>query len=137
MEPLLVLLVDDDLRWCEATAETLREHGYRVETAHTGLDALEFIERQLPDAIILDIQLPDISGLDVLDRMRSRGLSVPTVVISAEDTALIMSRALDAGASAILRKPTGMEWLLKALAHLTARKSCSECSSTPRRNTLQ
>lgn len=132
MEPLLVLVVDDDLSWCEATAEGLREHGYRVETVHTGSEAIEYLQHHLPDALVLDIQLPDISGLDVLDQLRIRGVRVPTVVVSAQDTAFIIDRAMQLGARAILRKPTALDYVLEALTRIIGRRpGCTNCSPAP------
>lgn len=119
MEPLLVLVVDDDVSWCHSVAEALREAGYRVEMAHTGAEAIGLTEREAPAALVLDVQLPDMSGLDVLQQLRQSGHLVPTVVVSAIDTASIMDQAMQAGARAILRKPTSLEFLLAALVRLT------------------
>jgi two-component system KDP operon response regulator KdpE len=106
-----LLVVDDEAPFLRALAISLRAHGYDVVTAATGSDALEEAARSHPDAVVLDLGLPDIDGLEVLAGLRGWTM-VPVVVLSArQDDAMIVA-ALDAGADDYVTKPFSMNELL-------------------------
>lgn len=65
-----ILLVEDDPRWAELTSAQLKRHGYEVEVAMTGAQAITFASRRPPDLVLLDFELPDMDGLDVLDAFK-------------------------------------------------------------------
>jgi two-component system, OmpR family, KDP operon response regulator KdpE len=106
----LVLLVEDDETTRRAVARHLAGHGYRVEEQADGEGALAAWERARPDLILLDLGLPGIDGLTVVQRVR-RDATTPIIVISARDQELDKVAALDAGADDFLTKPFGMHEL--------------------------
>lgn len=113
-----IVLIDDDPSWAEAAAELLHNAGFEVETAHDGQAGLELLEQSSPLLVILDVHLPRLGGLDVLHELRCQGCCVPVLMISGEDQADLMARALAAGASAFLRKPVNAVLLLRAVRQL-------------------
>jgi len=112
--PSRVLVVDDELPMLRALGANLRARGYLVEVAQSGEEALELAAGQLPDAVILDLGLPDISGIEVIDGLRG-WTRVPIIVLSARDSEQDKVTALDAGADDYVTKPFGMNELLARL----------------------
>jgi two-component system KDP operon response regulator KdpE len=109
-----VLVVDDDAGLARALAINLRAHGWTVTVAHTGAEALDAAAAAHPDVIVLDLGLPDISGLDVLAGIRGWS-KVPIVVLSARQLNEDKVDALDAGADDYVTKPFAMNELLARL----------------------
>jgi two-component system KDP operon response regulator KdpE len=106
-----VLVVDDEPNIIATMAALLRAQGYEVLPAMTARAALETVEREKPDLLILDLGLPDIDGVEVCRRVRQAS-SVPIVVLSARGAEGDKVRALDAGADDYVTKPFGSEELL-------------------------
>jgi two-component system KDP operon response regulator KdpE len=106
-----VLVVDDEPGILRAVQTNLGRHDYRVDTAATGVDALESYNRVRPDLVLLDLSLPDMDGLDVLQAIRERA-STPVVVLSARETERDKVTALDLGADDYVTKPFGVNELL-------------------------
>jgi two-component system, OmpR family, KDP operon response regulator KdpE len=109
-----VLVVDDQLPLLRTLGENLSSRGYAVEYATTGGQALERTELAPADAVILDLGLPDISGMEVLARLRG-WTSVPVIVLSARTAEIQKVAALDAGANDYVTKPFGMDELMARL----------------------
>ena len=109
--PLRILVVDDEPNILATLAPLLRSRGYDVNTAMSGHAALESVERDNPDLIVLDLGLPDMDGVDVTRLVRD-GRSTPIVVLSARGAEGDKVRALDAGADDYVTKPFGAEELL-------------------------
>jgi two-component system KDP operon response regulator KdpE len=106
-----ILIVDDEPNIIGAVAPLLRARGYDVLTAMSGRAALETVDRDKPDLIVLDLGLPDIDGVEVCRRVRET-LSVPILVLSARAGERDKVSALDAGADDYVTKPFGAEELL-------------------------
>jgi two-component system KDP operon response regulator KdpE len=109
-----VLAVDDEPPILRALAANLRARGYEVDLATTGEAALELAVRHVPDAVILDLGLPGISGLEVIQGLRG-WTAVPILILSARDAQSDKVAALDAGADDYVTKPFGMDELLARL----------------------
>jgi two-component system KDP operon response regulator KdpE len=109
--PLKVLVVDDEPPIRKLLRMGLGSQGYEVLEASNGKTGLELLAQQ-PGLVILDLGLPDIDGLDVLQTMRLRNESVPIVVLSSRGDELSKVRALDLGADDYVTKPFGMDELL-------------------------
>jgi two-component system KDP operon response regulator KdpE len=109
--PARILIVDDEPNIIGAVAPLLRARGYEVLSAMSGRAALEVIDRDKPDLIVLDLGLPDIDGVEVTRRVRET-LSVPILVLSARSGERDKVSALDAGADDYVTKPFGAEELL-------------------------
>jgi two-component system KDP operon response regulator KdpE len=111
---LRVLVVDDEPQILRALETTLRAAGYEIETAATGEAALTQAAVRPPDAVILDLVLPGISGVEVCRELRE-WTQVPVVLLSAVDEEVEKVAALDAGADDYVTKPFGVEELLARL----------------------
>ncbi len=104
MSRALLLVVEDDTQMRNVVAHTLRSYGYDVKEAATGSDALSQIQSRTPDAMILDLGLPDIDGFVVTARVRQI-YDFPIIVLSARDEEQQQVRALDSGANDYVTKP--------------------------------
>jgi two-component system KDP operon response regulator KdpE len=111
---LRILCVDDEAPILKALAVNLRARDYEVDLAATGEDALRLAAAHHPDAIVLDLGLPGISGIEVIEGLRGWS-AVPIVVLSARDAEHDKIAALDAGADDYVTKPFGMGELLARL----------------------
>lgn len=133
MDHKTVLLVDDNQTHQYSLGRHLKEYGFRVFQAHSGSEALELAESQRPDAILLDINLPDMSGYDVCQRLKSDPdmESIPVIFHSAtHDTQSARNHATDLGAASFLSYPINVEHLIRVLEGAFVR--AQEYSSKPR-----
>ena len=108
-----VLVVDDEPQILRALAANLRARGYEVDLAGTGEAALTLAQRHRPDAVILDLGLPGMDGLEVIRGLRG-WTDVPIVVLSVREREAEKVAALDAGADDYVTKPFGMGELSRA-----------------------
>ena len=116
-----ILVVDDDPAILRTLVIGLRAHGYEPRTATDGRSAVSLGRADPPDLVILDLGLPDISGVEVLRQLRSWS-QVPVIVLSARDGSEDKVEALDVGADDYVTKPFGMDELL-ARARAAVRRS--------------
>jgi len=112
-----VLMVDDEADLCELVALRLEHNGYRVTTEVTARGGLEVIEREVVDAMILDLRLDDADGLDVLRRVMERSRDLPVIVLTAHGTIESAVEAMRIGAYGFLTKPFDGHALLQQLKH--------------------
>jgi two-component system response regulator MprA len=118
-----VLVVDDDPAVSAALNRALRLEGYEVSMAGDGPVALEEIAIRPPDAVVLDIGLPTIDGLDVCRRLRAAGDDTPVLMLTARDAINDRVQGLDAGADDYLVKPFALAELLARLRALLRRRA--------------
>lgn len=111
MTPLRILIIEDEPPIRRFLRTALSAQGYRIEEAETGESALEFLKRNPVDLIVLDLGLPGIDGLEVIERLRAEGRSTPIIILSSRDDEAGKVRALDMGADDYVSKPFGMEEL--------------------------
>jgi two-component system, OmpR family, KDP operon response regulator KdpE len=109
-----VLVVDDDPGLVRALSINLRARGYEVHAAATGAGALQLAAAHPPQAVVLDLGLPDLDGIEVIQGLRG-WTSVPILVLSAREQQREKVAALDAGADDYVVKPFGMDELLARL----------------------
>jgi two-component system, OmpR family, KDP operon response regulator KdpE len=124
-----VLVVDDEPPILRALATNLRARGYTVDAARTGEEALVLAARHRPDAVILDLGLPGISGVEVIEGLRGWS-TVPIVILSARGAEPDKVVALDAGADDYVTKPFGMDELLARLRAALRRNTPAPESAT-------
>ena len=117
-----VLLVDDDRAVREALERALRLEGYDVDVVSAGLPALDQQLREPADAIVLDLRLPDVDGLDVCRRLRAKGDRTPLLMLTARDAVDERVEGLDAGADDYVVKPFALAELLARLRALLRRQ---------------
>lgn len=115
-----VMIIEDDPDAAEMFAEMMRVNGYRVIKMFSSAPAIPIITQEKPDIIILDIMMPDITGLEVLRYMRREpDLSlIPVIVVSAKSMPGDIKMGLEAGASLYLTKPVGFLDLKEAVEKL-------------------
>lgn len=116
-----ILVVDDDRAVRDSLRRSLEFNGYQVELAGDGAQALEAIIANRPDAMVLDVMMPRLDGLEVARRLRSTGDDLPILVLTARDTVSDRVSGLDAGADDYLPKPFALEELLARLRALLRR----------------
>ncbi|HEY5660496.1 MAG TPA: response regulator transcription factor [Gaiellaceae bacterium] len=116
-----VLVVDDDAPILRMLQRTLAAEGYEVQTAGDGGAALAAVERAVPDVLVLDVAMPGVDGLAVCRRLRSKGLAVPILLLTARDAVADRVAGLDAGADDYLVKPFAAEELLARVRALHRR----------------
>jgi DNA-binding response OmpR family regulator len=107
-----LLVVEDEERVASFIVKGLRAHGYGVEWVSTGREALRRVIDADISLVILDLGLPDLDGLDVLESLRARGTTVPVLVLSARGRLDDRVKGLDLGADDYLAKPFAFEELL-------------------------
>jgi two-component system, OmpR family, response regulator PrrA len=116
-----ILVVDDDEAILDSLRRALELEGYEVRTAVDGASALRSVAQTEPDAVVLDIGLPDLNGRVVAARMRAGGLTTPILVLSALDAVDDRIAGLEAGADDYLVKPFAMGELVARLRALLRR----------------
>jgi len=116
-----IAIVDDDAAIRTALGRALRMENYDVELFEDGTSALKAIQLRAPDAIVLDLQLPDIDGLEICRRIRRSGDSTPILMLTARDAVNDRVAGLDVGADDYLVKPFDLAELLARLRALLRR----------------
>lgn len=112
-----VMIIEDEPDAAEMFAEMMRVNGFRVLKMFSSVPAIPMLSNEKPDVVILDIMMPDISGLEVLRYMRRETdlASIPVIVVSAKSMPSDIKIGLDAGASIYLTKPVGFLDLKQAV----------------------
>ncbi|MFY9961760.1 response regulator transcription factor [Pseudomonas sp.] len=100
-----LLLIDDDQELCELLGSWLTQEGYTVRACHDGLSARKALAEQAPAAVVLDVMLPDGSGLELLKQLRSEHADLPVLMLSARGEPLDRILGLELGADDYLAKP--------------------------------
>ncbi|MFB9565925.1 response regulator transcription factor [Saccharopolyspora hordei] len=121
-----ILVVDDDRAVRESLRRSLQFNGYQVELAADGQQALDQLAANRPDAMVLDVMMPRLDGLEVARRLRSTGDDLPILVLTARDAVSDRVAGLDAGADDYLPKPFALEELLARLRALLRRAGPSD-----------
>jgi two-component system response regulator MprA len=116
-----ILVVDDEPQLRRALERTLKLEGYDVDTAEDGREALEELGRSAFDAVVLDVLMPELDGLETCRALRGRGDRTPVLMLTARDAVSDRVDGLDAGADDYLVKPFALEELLARLRALLRR----------------
>src|SRR2546422_2811255 len=109
-----VLVVEDDEELRGILRRGLREEGFAVETVRTGAELLDRVDAAVPDALVIDIGLPDADGRDLCQALRARGVQAPVLFLTARDALVDRLAGFDSGGDDYLTKPF-------AFAELSAR----------------
>jgi CheY-like chemotaxis protein len=117
MSQKTVLIIEDEEDAADMFAEMMRVSGYRVLKTSSSTPALRMLTAEKPDVVILDIMMPEISGLEILRQMRQDPVlaNLPVVVVSAQSMPADIKIGMEAGASMYLTKPVGFTELKEAI----------------------
>ncbi|MBP2452381.1 response regulator transcription factor [Mycolicibacterium lutetiense] len=121
--PIKILLVDDEPALTNLVKMALHYEGWQVGVAHTGREAVQKFTEMRPDALVLDIQLPDADGLEILRQVRGGDQYTPTLLLTARDSVIDRVTGLTAGADDYMAKPFSLEELVARLRGLLRRSS--------------
>jgi two-component system response regulator MprA len=124
-----ILVVDDEPAVRDAVRRALVLSGYTVDVADGGGAAVAALAAEAPDAVVLDVAMPGVDGLEVCRRLRASGDRTPVLMLTARDTVADRVEGLDAGADDYLVKPFALEELLARLRALLRRTSPAEPGS--------
>ncbi len=136
--PIRVLLVDDEPALTNLVKMALHYEGWVVDIAHNGREAMAKFDRVSPDVLVLDIMLPDVDGLRILERVRQSDAYTPTLFLTARDSVMDRVTGLTAGADDYMTKPFSLEELVARLRGLLRRSGqraacCAAPANSPRR----
>src|SRR5246127_5274367 len=118
-----ILLVEDERKVASFIARALRENSYAVDIAESGEKALELSTDVTYDAILLDVRLPGLSGIQVCRELRQQGMEAPVLMLTARGLVEQRVEGLDAGADDYLTKPFSIDELLARVRALIRRRS--------------
>src|SRR3954463_14623496 len=128
--PLRVLVVDDEENIAELLRMALRYEGWDVEVALTGIKAVATAKRQRPDAVVLDMMLPDFDGMEVLRRLRGDQPDVPVLFLTARDSVEDRVAGLAAGGDDYGIKPFSLEEVVARLRALMRRAGARQAATS-------
>jgi two-component system OmpR family response regulator len=126
--PLEVLVVDDETNIAELLGMALRYEGWKTTLAHTGREAVASAKEVRPDAVVLDIMLPDFDGMEVLRRLRAQAPDVPVLFLTARDAVEDRVAGLTAGGDDYVTKPFSLEEVVARLRALMRRTGATDRS---------
>lgn len=124
-----ILVVEDDPAVRNSLARALRLEGYEPELHEEGMSAIRSLQVSAPDAIVLDLQLPDVDGIEICRRLRSSGDATPILMVTARDAVDDRVAGLDAGADDYLVKPFDLAELFARIRALLRRRGPREGES--------
>ncbi len=117
-----VLLVDDDPEICQFLAVLLELEGFAPVSATRAEEALALVARQPPAAVLVDVAMPEVDGLELCRLLRAGGLAAPILVVSARPGQELFRRSAQAGADEFIRKPFDNAELVERLRYWIARR---------------
>lgn len=124
-----LLVVDDEENITLLLDAALRHFGFEVRVAKTGREALAEIERFQPDAVLLDVMLPDLDGFEIVRRMRMDGIKVPVLFLTARDTVGDKVRGLTLGGDDYVTKPFSLEEVIARIEAILRRQGVAQTRS--------
>ncbi|WP_457594249.1 response regulator transcription factor [Hydrogenimonas sp.] len=116
-----IFLLEDDTNLSETVAEFLEEEGFDVETAYTGTEAEEKLYETRYDLLLLDVNVPEVNGFELLKTARSQGVDTPAIFITSLDTLENLEEGYESGADDYIRKPFALKELLLRIESLLKR----------------
>ena len=125
-----VLITDDSLLQRRTLSAIVADGGYEVDTACNGQEALEKIQANPPDCLMLDMLMPVMDGVQVLETLESQGVKLPIIVLTADVQEWLKDRCLELGATSFLNKPVKQDQLLQALRNILPTSQPTEAPCT-------
>lgn len=121
-----ILVVDDEPHLTDILYKSLKEEGYSVDIAQDGLEGIEYAKMNVYDVIILDIMLPGMDGIHILNSLRASGIGTPVLMLTAKDATEDKVKGLDTGADDYMTKPFELSELMARIRALLRRESPSK-----------
>lgn len=115
-----ILIVDDSRTTRSFIKSILIENNYEVEETDNGLNAIFSINRQVPDAMIMDLLMPEMDGVEVLEKLQQHHISFPIIILSADIQEQVKEECFNLGAMAFLNKPISKDEIISTLNRLLA-----------------
>lgn len=117
-----ILLIDDEIDFVETLAERMRSRGLNVSTSTSAKEALERIDKESFDAIVLDLQMPGIDGLEALKRIKEKNSKLQVILLTGQATIEKSIQAMKLGALDLLEKPADIEMLTEKIKQASTEK---------------
>jgi DNA-binding response OmpR family regulator len=117
-----ILIVEDERRLADVLAHIIKEENYSVDAVHTGGDGLNYALSGQYDVVVLDVMLPEMSGFEIVRRMRKAKIATPVLMLTAKGEVADRVHGLDSGADDYMQKPFAAEELLARIRTLTRRQ---------------
>jgi FixJ family two-component response regulator len=111
----LIAIIDDEVSICRALSRLVRVANYRAETFCSPIGFLEFLSREMPDCVVLDLQMPSMTGVELQQKLQQLADPPPVIIITAHDEPKTRERCLALGAVCYLRKPIEGDVLLDSI----------------------
>jgi two-component system OmpR family response regulator len=127
-----VLVVDDEPSIVDVISMALRHHGFGVEVAENGKEALDQVRRWRPHVMVLDVMLPDMEGFEVARRLSAEHADIPILFLSARDTTADKVRGLTTGGDDYVTKPFSLEELIARLRNILRRTGTASGEASSR-----
>jgi DNA-binding response OmpR family regulator len=108
-----LLVIDDDLATCDFLRSFFYQRGYKVFVANDGKQALAITKENRPDIVLLDIRMPGVSGLEVLQKIKEMDANAKVIMMTAINEGVVVDLAMKYGAVDYVTKPFSLEWLEK------------------------
>ncbi len=125
-----VLITDDSLLQRKTLSAIVADGGYEVDTACNGQEALEKIQANPPDCLMLDMLMPVMDGIQVLETLEAQGVKLPIIVLTADVQEWLKNRCLELGATSFLNKPVKQDQLQQALRNILPTPQPTEAPCT-------
>jgi len=113
-----ILIVDDEPQVAEVLAKSLNRQGHRTTVVHSGAEALDRVRTDAPDAMFLDVSMPGMNGLDVMQEVKRLKPALAVVVITGHATADEIERVKELGAVDVIQKPSALTHYHRAIERL-------------------
>ena len=114
-----ILIVEDDIQVAFLLAESVRLQGHEAMVASSGQEGLSLLDQSCPDGVLLDIVMPKVSGLEVLQRIRMTHPALPVIIITGSASVQQIDEARRLGVTDVLEKPFALKYLKEALGQLS------------------
>jgi two-component system OmpR family response regulator len=115
MSPLRILIVDDEAELVTALKERLTLRGFQADGVTTGADALRFLENNPCDVVLLDVKMPGLGGLEVIERIKTRWITLEVILLTGHGSAQGVEEGMALGAFDYLMKPVKIDELVSVL----------------------
>jgi FixJ family two-component response regulator len=125
-----VAIVDDDPSLRKALERVLQSHSYATKTYESARSFIDSLRHDMPACLVVDLQMPEMTGLDLQHQLRRDGIEIPTIVITAHDEGSARQRCQAAGALAYLLKPVQGATLIAAIEAATDLATTTKSTST-------